>query len=223
MATKIIVSYDGTENDRDALALGRMFKDAGASLALAYVRHSKELGGREALAEHEAQELLDGGAEWLGDPQVPRYVVLDASTPQGLRELAVGEQASAIVFGSAYRTTPGHVDPQASASRLMEGGSLAIGIAPAGFHDSAPSGSMIAIAAVDEEEDTSAQQTAEGLASKFGATVTKRASDDVGLLIIGSKAPAVQGSVLISAASSYLIDLARCPALVLRRGVPLTF
>jgi nucleotide-binding universal stress UspA family protein len=223
MAAKIIVSYDGTDNDRDALALGRLFKDAGASLALAYVRHAKETAGREALAEHEAQALLDGGAEWLDDPDVPRHVVLDASTPQGLRELAVSEEASAIVFGSAYRTTPGHVDPQASASRLMEGGPLAIGIAPAGFHDTGSSATMVAIAAVDEEGDTSAEQTAEALASKFGATVTKRASDDVGLLVIGSKAPAVQGSVLLSAASAYLIDLARCPALVLPRGVPLTF
>ena len=31
----IIVSYDGTSNDRDALALGRLLAAAGASLALA--------------------------------------------------------------------------------------------------------------------------------------------------------------------------------------------
>ena len=43
MPIKIIVSYDGTDNDRDALALGKVLLDAGATLALAYVRHSQEL------------------------------------------------------------------------------------------------------------------------------------------------------------------------------------
>ena len=39
MATNIIVSYDNTENDRDALALGRRLRDAGANISLASVRH----------------------------------------------------------------------------------------------------------------------------------------------------------------------------------------
>ena len=40
MALKIIVSYDDTDNDRDALALGRLLAFSGAELSLAYVRHS---------------------------------------------------------------------------------------------------------------------------------------------------------------------------------------
>ena len=69
MTTKIIVSYDGTDNDRDALALGRVLAATGASVALAYVRHAvegKSVG--ERLAERDAQELLDAGAEALGGP-----------------------------------------------------------------------------------------------------------------------------------------------------------
>ncbi len=220
MATKIIVSYDGSDNDRDALALGRKLANAGASLALAYVRHMHETGGREQLAEHEADALLAGGAAWLGNPDVPRFVVLSASTPEGLKELAAKEEASAIVFGSAYRTTPGHVDPQASAQRFMEGGSLAVAVAPAGYHDFADA-PITTIAAVDEEGDTSAAQTAATLASKLGATVADRASQDVSLLIVGSKAVAVHGTVMISAASAYLIELTPCPTIVLPRGVPL--
>ena len=38
MALKIIVSYDDTDNDSDALALGRLLAIAGAELSLAYVR-----------------------------------------------------------------------------------------------------------------------------------------------------------------------------------------
>lgn len=222
MATKIIVSYDGTDSDRDALALGRTLARAGAALALAYVRHQKETGGREALAEHEAEALLEGGAAWLGDPDVPRFVVLSASTPEGLKELAVKEEADAIVFGSAYRTTPGHVYPQASAERLMEGGPLAVAVAPAGYVDLADA-PIASIAAVDEEGDTSAAQTAAALAARLGATVEDRPSHDAGLLVVGSKPPAVHGTVLISAASAYVVELATCPAIVLPRGVPLVF
>ncbi len=222
MATKFIVSYDGTDSDRDALALGRLLARAGASLALAYVRHQQEAGGREALAEHDAEGLLSGGADWLGDPEVPRFVVLSASTPTGLTDLAVKEEAQGIVFGSAYRTTPGHVYPQQSAERLMEGGPLAIALAPAGFVDHADD-AVTSVAAVDEEGDTSAAQTAESLAAKLGSTVEERPSPGAGLLVVGSKAAAVHGAVLISAASAYLIELSRCPTIVLPRGVALAF
>jgi len=219
MAAKFIVSYDGTDLDRDALALGRLLARAGASIALAYVRHQQETGGREALAEHEAEALLAGGAEWLGDPEAPRFVVLSASTPEGLKELAVKVGAQGVVFGSAYRTTPGHVYPQLSAERLMEGGPLAIALAPAGFVDEA----VTSVAAVDEEGDTSAAETAASLAAKLGATVEERPSPGAGFLVVGSKPAAAAGTVLVSAASAYLVELSRCPTLVVARGTPLAF
>ena len=69
MSTDIIVSYDGTSNDDDALALGRMLAAGGASLALAYVRHSREFDPRrEELAQHDAERRLEQGAAWLGRP-----------------------------------------------------------------------------------------------------------------------------------------------------------
>ena len=40
MAPHAIVSYDDTQNDHDALVLGRTLRDAGAQLTLAYVRHA---------------------------------------------------------------------------------------------------------------------------------------------------------------------------------------
>ena len=41
MTPRIIVSYDDTDNDRDALALGRLLAGGGADLSLAYVRHAR--------------------------------------------------------------------------------------------------------------------------------------------------------------------------------------
>src|ERR1700688_676765 len=89
MQTHVIISYDGTDNDNDALALGATFGDAGARVSLAYVRHVIE---PDAAAEHAAQahaeEILERGAQWLGHPEVDRHIVLSGSTGEGLWALA---------------------------------------------------------------------------------------------------------------------------------------
>ena len=57
--TSIVISYDGTENDTDALALGELLARAGASLSLAYVRHAADPDPkRELAARRAAEELL---------------------------------------------------------------------------------------------------------------------------------------------------------------------
>jgi nucleotide-binding universal stress UspA family protein len=223
MATKILVSYDGTDNDRDALALGRLLASTGAQLELAYVRHAHEAeSGREQVAEQEAESLLDAGAEALGDPAVRRHVVLSASTPVGLRDLALAEHADVIVFGSEYRTARGHVDPQASARRLLDGGPVTVALAPAGFADLVHY-QVQTIAAIGEDGDPCALETAEGLAADLGSTVAERGGPAADLLIVGSKPGTVPGRVTISAAAEYLIELSRCPVLVLPRGVAVRF
>ena len=219
---KIIVSYDGSDYDRDALAFGKLLARTGATLELAYVRHAHESeAAREQLAEHEAEELLQTGALDLGAPATPTHVVFSGSTPDGLRDLALETGASMIVFGSEYRTTPGHVDPQASARRLLDGGPVALGVAPAGFHDT-NGHPVTTVAAVGEEDDPSVLATAEAIATRFGAEVAPRASADVDLIVVGSKPGTPAGLVRISAAAEYLIELARCPVIVLPRSATLS-
>jgi nucleotide-binding universal stress UspA family protein len=223
MATKIIVSYDDTDNDRDALALGRLLAGAGASLELAYVRHvHEEERGRERLAESEAEELLAAGAKALGRPDLPCHVVFSGSTAEGLRTLALAEDADVIVFGSEYRTARGHVDPQASARRLLDGGPVALAFAPAGFAENGAF-EVETVVAIGEEGDPCAQETAEALASRLGAEVGRPPGSDADVLVVGSKPGTVTGRVTISAAAEYLIELAGCPVLVLPRGVSVHF
>ena len=63
MTTPVIVSYDGTTNDDDALALGRMLAVGGAKLSLAYVRHSQEYDPRrEEIGAYDAERRLEQGA-----------------------------------------------------------------------------------------------------------------------------------------------------------------
>ncbi len=217
MALKIIVSYDDTDNDRDALALGRLLAYSGGELSLAYVRHSQ--GG--ALEEKEAEELLARGAASVGAPDMPRHVVVNAATSVGLAELAERENADVIVFGSEYRTAPGTVKPGISAHKLLLGGPAAIAVAPAGLR-SHPSVSVNTIGVLDEG-DESAGETARSLAVALGANVGDLGAGPVDLLVVGSRPESPQGKVTISAASDYAVETATYPVLVTPRGVALDF
>jgi nucleotide-binding universal stress UspA family protein len=217
MALKIIVSYDDTDNDRDALALGRLLAYSGAELSLAYVRHSQ--GG--ALEEKEAEKLLARGAASVGAPDMPRHVVVNAGTSVGLTELAERENADVIVFGSEYRTAPGTVKPGIPAHKLLLGGPAAIAIAPADLH-SRPSVSVNTVGVIDEG-DEAADETGRSLAAALGAQVGETGAGPVDLLVVGSRPESPTGKVTLSAASDYVVETATEPVLVVPRGVALSF
>jgi nucleotide-binding universal stress UspA family protein len=217
MSLKIIVSYDDTDNDRDALALGRLLASAGAELSLAYVRHS--FG--ESLEQEQAEQLLARGAASIGTPEMRKHVVVNPATSVGLTELAEQEQADVIVFGSEYRTAAGLVKPGISAHKLLLGGPSAIAVAPAGFHaDPAPG---VNIVGVIDEGDEAARGTAESLAAALGAEVAEHGSGSVDLLVVGSRPEAPAGRVVLSAKSDYAVEAANYPVLVIPRGVSVDF
>jgi nucleotide-binding universal stress UspA family protein len=221
MPTKIIVSYDGTANEDDAIALGRLLSGAGADVALAYVRHSQEPDlDRERLAQSDAEALLARGAHLFGDANVERHVVTDRSTPEGLRALAEREGAAAVVFCSDSHTANGHISIGNSAQQLLEGGPVAVAIAPVGFAD-APREPRSIVAISDS--DGGARRTAESLAEALGASVAPVANGGAGLLVVDSRPEADQGRVAVSASATHVIEIARCPVLVLPRGVALAF
>lgn len=220
MPTNVIVSYDGTHNEDDAVVLGRLLARAGAEVSLAYVRHTPEAVD---IAHDEAEALLQRGAALLGVPGAATHVVTDPSTPEGLRKLAARIDAQVIVFCSDSHTATGHIAIGNSAQRLLDGGTVAIGIAPAGLAHLADEGLKRIAATEDAAGDTSARATAEALAGASGASVTSSAEAGTSLLVVGSRPEAEQGKVAISAASERLIENATCPVLVVPRGVALTF
>lgn len=213
MSAKIIVSYDGTANEDDAIALGRIFARAGAEVSVAYVRHSVEPD-----AQGEAEAVLERAAALLGNSQVARHVVTDRSTPEGLRALAEAEGAYAIVFCSDSHTAKGHIAIGNSAERLLEGGSAAVAIAPVGLAEGSAETSVQRIVPVGDANG-GAQATAEALAAALGATVAPVANQDADLLVIDSRPDAQQGRVSISSSASHLIEIATCSVLVVPRGV----
>jgi nucleotide-binding universal stress UspA family protein len=222
VSTSLIISYDGTPNDDDALALGKRLAAAGFELSLAYVRHAREFDpAREELAQHDAEQRLERGATLLGDPGVERHVVIGASTGERLGELAESEGASLIVFGSDYRTTPGHVEPGTSAQHLLDGGGVAVGIAVAGLRTE-PDGTIgsIAVPLAGAVNDV-ARETARALAERLGATVVESGGESVDLIVVGSQPEAPPGRVVVGGDVRNELARARSSVLVLPAGSPL--
>jgi nucleotide-binding universal stress UspA family protein len=222
MATHAIISYDDTQNDHDALMLGRILHDAGSKLTLAYVRHAAQSrADHEQLAEHEAEALLERGAKWLDDPYVERRVVMSASTAAGLSWLTGQIDADVVVFGSDYRTPRGHVAIGRSAQTLLDNGPTAVALAPAQYatdraHDVATIGILRGTA------DEAAIETAYALAGRYDAKVSDSARG-VDLVVVGSRREARHGHVMLTSSAQNAIEEATAPVLVVARGVPLTF
>jgi nucleotide-binding universal stress UspA family protein len=222
MSANLIISYDGTANDDDALALGKMLKGAGFTLGLAYVRHAHEFDPRrEELAQHDAEERLDRGADLLDDPDVARHVAIGASTGAALAELAEREGASLVVFGSDYRTPPDRVEPGTSAQYLLDGGPVAVAMAPAGLRtrlDDAITSIAVPVAGPRNED---ARETAAALAAKLGATVAESGSGPVDLIVVGSQPEAPAGRVVIGGDVRSELNRAHGAVLVVPAGAPL--
>ena len=222
MPPKIIVSYDDTDNDRDALALGRLLAYSGGDLSLAYVRHSHlPEDEREEREEQQAEELLARGAAAIGAPEMPRHVIVHASTSEGLYDLAVRENADVVVFGSDYRTASGTLKPGIAAHKLLLGGPAAVAVAPADLR-SRPSVSVNTIGVLDEG-DEAARETARSLAAALGATVEEFDGSPVDLLVVGSRPESPAGRVTLSASSDYAVEAATYPVMVTPRGVAIHF
>jgi hypothetical protein len=220
MSTDIIVSYDGSLTDDDGLALGKMLAHTGASLALAYVRHSREFDPRrEELAQHDAERRLEQGTTWLGLVGAPRHIVINPSTPEGLRQLAEAEQAKVIVFGSDYRTPPGHAEPGATALGLLEGGPVATAVAAAGLRLH-PDAKLRSINVFGSDPDPAATQTAEALAAGLGAELLPAGSSSADLHVVPSQRGAPAGRIQLSGAARTELDSARGSVLVLPAGTP---
>jgi nucleotide-binding universal stress UspA family protein len=221
MATPVIVSYDGTTNDDDALALARMLAVGGATLSLAYVRHSREYDPRrEEIGVYDADRRLEQGAIWLDEPEIRRHVVIDPSTSTGLAELAATEGAQLILFGSDYRTPPGRVEPGGAAQGLLQGSPVAIGVAAAGLRARAEE--RIQTISLAGDSNGAAHATAESLAQALGAEILE-GGGDADLILVDSQSNGPEGRISLGGSTRAQLDSARGSVIVLPRGAALSF
>ncbi|HET9073280.1 MAG TPA: hypothetical protein VFN48_01760 [Solirubrobacteraceae bacterium] len=221
MSSAVIVSYDGTPNDDDALVLGRALSREGAGLALAYVRHSREIDPRrEELARHDAERRLRAGIDLIGDAAVTAHVLYSAATADGLQELAAAQDARVLVFGSDYRTAPGRAEPPNTAQRLLEGSPRAIAIARAGLR-LRPEEPLVTVAGANPADDPAVEATVAALSARLSLIRTEAAAG-ADLIVVGSRPGVGAGRVALSGAARGALSTARGSVLVLARERPLT-
>ena len=217
--TKLIVSYDGTANENDAIALGSLFARAGAEVSLGYVRHTNE-----AVSDAEAQEVLDRGAAIFDGTfasQPRRDRPLDAAGPEraGRADRRAGDR---LLLGLAHRSGPHHdrqLRPATARGRPGRGRDRSGRAWPA---LAAKPGVQRIVAVGEAGGDGSAQATAQALAGALGAEVVPVADESADLLVIDSRKDAADGRVSISSSAAHLIEIATCPVLVVparRRAV----
>ncbi len=220
--TQVIVSYDGTRNDRDALALGRLFAAAGCEISLAYVRHAAEPDPQqEATAQREAEHLLAIGAGLLDGTGVGQHVIVNSSTAEGLAALAAELGADVIAFGSSYRTPAGRVELPHTAEQLLDRGiACSLALAPAGLRREPVEQSIGTVSVYDEDDDQAALASAKSLAHALGAVVTEHEAD---LLVITSRSESPSGQLLLSGTAREQVEQALSPVLALARGAALSF
>lgn len=218
----VMVSYDGSRNDRDALALGRLFARAGAGVSLAYVRHAADPDPqREAALQGDAEHLLAVGAGLFDGAGAGQRVTVNPSTAEGLTALAAELGADVIAFGSSYRTPDGHVEVPQTAEQLLDRGiGSSIALAPAGLRREPVEQSIGTVSVYDEDDDQNAHATAKSLARALGAVVTEGAAD---LLVVASRSSAAEGQLLLSGTARERVEQAPCPVLALARGAALAF
>ena len=223
MTADLIISYDGTPNDDDALALGTLLAKTGSSVALAYVRHSREFDPRrEQVAQHDAEQRLERGATLLDVPAA-RHIVVGASTGEVLGELAQREGASIIVFGSDYRTPLGRAEPGTSAQRLLEGGPVAIAVAASGLRANPDRAIRTIAVPFAGPINDDARATAAALATTLGATVVESNVGPVDLIVVGSQAGAPKGHVVVAGEVRNELNSARSSVLVLPADTRIEF
>jgi len=131
----VIVGFDGSEQARDALALGRLLAEAsGAELVAAFVYGSMgavahpDLGVWQEDLRREAEQTLASGAEAAS----PRAVESD-SAARGLHDLAEAEGADMLVLGPSHRGGVGRVLLGSVAERLLHGSPCPVAVAPRGY------------------------------------------------------------------------------------------
>jgi nucleotide-binding universal stress UspA family protein len=124
-----------------------------------------------------------------------------------------------VVFGSDYRTPPGHAEPGTSAQHLLEGGRLAIAVAAAGLRTESEA-AIKSIAIVGPDGDSAAAQTAEALAAKLDAAIVAPDAEQIDLLVVRSQPSAPAGRIALSGATRERLNRAEGSVLVVPRGKP---
>ena len=176
----VLVGFDGSDESRDAVALGRSLAAAiGAPLVVgAVLDYFPEDPLTAAVDSFEAAVAEDRGRlegllrKQLSDDGTEFDTVLALSAAHGLQELAEEHAAEVVVVGSTHRGPFGRVALGSMAERLLSGSTRTVAVAPRGYSRDAASGAAlrdVGVAYDASPESHAALGFAAGLAAAAGA------------------------------------------------------
>ena len=179
----VLVGFDGSDESRDALALGcslARWLDAqlvvGAVLDYFPQDHvGAAVDSFERAMVEDRERLLEAVRDELGAGAAEFDSVLAMSAAHGLEVLADEHAAEIVVVGSTHRGPIGRVALGSMAERLLSGSSSAVAIAPRGYATAggAPDGLReIGLAYDDSPEAHIALGVAAGIAAAAGSRLT---------------------------------------------------
>lgn len=178
MFRKIIIGYDGSDQARDALALGRLLaENTGASMLLACV-FNHELPSVAGWEEYEqgmraeAERVLgEASAALESEVAVETRALSATSDARGLLQLAAAEDSDLIVVGSSHRGAIGRTFIGSVGERLLHGAPCPVAVAPRGFSERADRLRVVAAGFDGSDESRAALQAAADLAEAAGGTL----------------------------------------------------
>jgi nucleotide-binding universal stress UspA family protein len=232
------VGFDGSEQARDALALGAALAASDGELIVCCVHRFGTLAARvepsapdldHVQAEHcleEASRLLDGA------PPVTPLLIAGVSGAPALAHTAEQQHADLLVLGSSHRGAVGRVLVGSVTEEALHGAPCPLAVAPVGFHRSPKLARLgeIAVAYDDGLQAATALGVAGELASQTGAHLQVFAIANTATpMVVGSTADLAYSATVDSRVQMAEHDLAAAVASLphgltvtseVRRGLP---
>ena len=142
----IVIGVDDSSRSADALAFAdRLAGAANGRLVVVNAFPYVDVPSRFPTPEfretlkRDAAELVGRMTALLSSDAVRTYVIADTSPARALHDVAVQEQASAIVVGSTHTGRAGRVLPGSTGERLLHGAPCTVIVVPEGYRTLAQS------------------------------------------------------------------------------------
>jgi nucleotide-binding universal stress UspA family protein len=175
---KIVIGHDGSEQGRDALALGREMADVvGATpvvtTVLPWPSNLMAPDELDAAAKADTAELFRSASDYLEGYAAEEWWCINRSPADALYQVAEDEAAALIVVGSCHRGPIGRVMVGGVGTSLLHGAPCSVLVAPRGFaDDEARSLRRIGIGFDGSPEAWAALETGIGLAERLRGAIT---------------------------------------------------
>jgi nucleotide-binding universal stress UspA family protein len=231
----VVIGVDGRSGGRAAVALAGQLAAPGARITFGHVYAGGGMVGRGArlgvVLERQAAEREIADERAVSSLEADLSLITASTVSRGLHELAKSRNADLLVVGSCHRGPIGRVLTGNDAVATLNGSPCAVAIAPSGYEDHLSKLKTLGVGENASPEDALAVEAAMALGNGLGAAVRVwsidsdvihgepsdellRLSEDVDLMVVGSRGYGPLGRLMNGSTSNYLAQRVHCPLLV---------